>query len=90
VSTAVPTAEEFAALVARVAELEARLAATTTPEYLDTRQAATYLGCTPGRISKLKQRGRLPFIQEAPGCRIHYARNDLNALMTLNRNEPQT
>jgi hypothetical protein len=47
VSASVPTAEEFAALAARVAELEARLAAATTePEspYMTIPEAALYIG----------------------------------------------
>jgi hypothetical protein len=48
-------------------------------EYLDTRQAAARLGISVPALEKLKQRGRLPYTQEAPGHKVWYARRDLDA-----------
>jgi hypothetical protein len=49
------------------------------PDYLDTRQAAAHLRITVPALEKLKQRGRIPFTQEAPGHKVWYARQDLDA-----------
>jgi excisionase family DNA binding protein len=49
------------------------------PEYLDTKQAAARLGLTVPTLEKLKQRGHIPYTQEAPGQKVWYARRDLDA-----------
>jgi excisionase family DNA binding protein len=62
VSASVPTAEEFAALAARVVDLEARLdAETRTPPspYMTIPEAAEYLRCARQRVDDLLSQRRL-------------------------------
>jgi excisionase family DNA binding protein len=62
VSVKVPTAEEFMALAARVAELERRLAATTRESgspYLTVFEAAELLRCSRQRVDDLLSQRRL-------------------------------
>ena len=51
------------------------------PEYLDVPEAARLCSVTPERIRKLLAAGTLPRVQEAPGCRVLVATDDLRALM---------
>jgi excisionase family DNA binding protein len=62
---------------------------TSEPGYLDVRAAAEYLGVAPGRVRKLVGRNAIPYFQEAPGCRVTFARNDLDDWMAGFRVEPR-
>jgi hypothetical protein len=81
VSATVPTAEEFAALVARVEALEAKLAATFSPwpEWMNAETLARYIDTTVPAVHKLAARGQLPVHQEAPGCRLTFKRSEIDA-----------
>jgi hypothetical protein len=59
------------------------------PGYLDTKQAAAHLGLTIPALEKLKQRGRLPYTQEAPGHKVWFARRDLDAWQPNHQPEPK-
>jgi excisionase family DNA binding protein len=79
-SASVPTAEEFAALVARVEELEQRFAApNTTPEWLTVPDAAVYTGLSVAAVRKLIDRLGIDKHQEIKGGRILVRRTDLDA-----------
>jgi excisionase family DNA binding protein len=52
------------------------------PEWMDTRGAAKYLGCTVGRIQKLKARGLIRSHSEGKGYRVNFNRHELDADMT--------
>jgi excisionase family DNA binding protein len=51
------------------------------PAFLSIETAATYLDVSVERVRKLKERREIPFIQEAPGHRVLFARGDLDAWM---------
>jgi excisionase family DNA binding protein len=68
-----------AALAAIAAAVTVTVKHEPEPEYLDTRQAAARLGISVPALEKLKQRGRLPYTQEAPGHKVWFARRDLDA-----------
>jgi excisionase family DNA binding protein len=79
-SVGVPTSEEFAALAARVTELEAWLAAVTTPtqsEFLTIPEAAELMRCKRQRIDDLLSAGRLERVKD--GSRTLIRRTDLIA-----------
>lgn len=80
VSAHVPIAEEFAALAARVTELEARLAATLKQsDWLTIRAAATYLGRSEDAVYKIVERHGIDKHQEIKGGRIMLRRDELDA-----------
>lgn len=58
---------------------------TDVPAYFDTKAAAVYLGCSEQRVRKLIARRKVPFHQEAVGCRITFARHDLDQWMAAQR-----
>jgi hypothetical protein len=82
VSATVPTIEEFQALAARVANLEAQLATTTAPSpWLNLRAASEYLGLSEHATRKFLDRHGLDKHQHIPGGRILIHRDHLdNAL----------
>jgi len=51
------------------------------PEWMSVETAARYLGCSVERIRNLKDDGALDYSQEAKGCRVFFARADLDAYM---------
>jgi excisionase family DNA binding protein len=55
------------------------------PEWMSAETAARYLDITVERIRKLKERGRIPYHQEGPGCRVFFKRTDLDAWMEKHR-----
>jgi hypothetical protein len=66
-------------LAPRIAE---RLAATDGSEpdgWLNSKDAASYLGITPNAVHKLTAERAIPFEQEAPGCKCWFKRSDLDA-----------
>jgi excisionase family DNA binding protein len=75
----VVTIEEFEALAARVAELEARLAEATTARdtgtYMTVQEAAGYLRCSRQRIDDLLSQRRLTRFKD--GSRILVSRSEL-------------
>jgi excisionase family DNA binding protein len=87
VSASVPTSEEFAALAARVTELEARLAADelTTWPWLTVKQAAAYLGLTEHATRKFIDRHHTDKHQHVPGGRILVHRDDLDTALSDGR-----
>ncbi len=48
------------------------------PGWMDVPTAARYLSVTPGRVRKLIAARRLPYSQEAPGCRVLIERRALD------------
>lgn len=46
--------------------------------WLDTKQAAEYLGITPNALHKLTAARAIPFEQEGPGCKCWFKRADLD------------
>ena len=82
-SASVPTAEEFAQLVERVDELEARLAAdeTTSSPWLTVKRAAAYLGLTEYATRKFVDRHNIDKHQHVPGGRILVHRDHLDAAL---------
>jgi hypothetical protein len=80
-----------AALIAQLdddalAELAARLAPfLPRPEpiegdrWLDTRQAAGYLGMTPNALHELTASRAIPFEQDGPGAKCWFRRSELDA-----------
>jgi hypothetical protein len=72
------------AVEALVAELLAAAPEPSTepwPEFLSVPEAARFCSVKPERIRKLLAAGTLARIQEAPGCRVLIATDDLRALM---------
>ena len=82
--------DQVAALAAQVA---ARLAAghppldKSAPEdgWLNTRQAAEYLGLSVHALHKLTAARAVPFEQEGPGCRCWFKRSDLDGWVRAGR-----
>ena len=62
----------------------------TATEYLSVTDAATYLGCTEGRLRKLIEQRRIPFTQDGRGCRVFLSKADLDQFMHDNRNDRRT
>jgi excisionase family DNA binding protein len=82
VSARVPTAEEFVALAARVAELEARLTTAAMQSeslYLTIPEAAKYLGSSRQRVDDLLSQRRLQRVKD--GARTLIRRSDLVAYL---------
>ena len=80
-SAHVPTAEEFAALAERVANLE-RLAASAGPEpspYMTIREAAEFLRCSRQRVDDLLSQRRLT--RHKDGARTLIGRNEIEAYL---------
>ena len=70
----------LAALAERLAPLLAdRLAPNGSPPWLDTKAAAEYLSCSPGRIHDLVQLGKLAPCRD--GRRLLFKRSDLDAYL---------
>jgi excisionase family DNA binding protein len=68
--------EQLAALARQVAEHM------TTPEpdrWLDTREAAAYLGVHLDTLRRLAAERRIPSYQDAPNCKLHFKRSELDA-----------
>jgi excisionase family DNA binding protein len=78
VSAEVVTVEEFEALAARVADLEARIAEPAVSEWLTIRGAAEYLDLSEPAIRKLIDRGRIPKHQHTAGGRIMLRRDEID------------
>lgn len=80
----VPVDLDEAALAAIAATLPAPAA--LWPEWMSAATAARYLDISPERISKLKQRGRIPYHQEGgKGCRVFFSRCELDGWMGTKR-----
>jgi excisionase family DNA binding protein len=58
------------------------------PEYMGVERAAAYLDMTPEALRKLVQRRKIPFSQEGPGCRLSFARADLDEYARRHRIDP--
>jgi excisionase family DNA binding protein len=75
-----------AAIVERLAPMLAELGPSDRwPAFMSAETAAAYLDVSVERIRKLKDRREIPFIQEAPGHRVLFARGDLDAWMASMR-----
>lgn len=86
-SVSVPTADEFQALCERVAELEARLAASAAPSpWLTIPATADYLGLTEHATRKFIDRHGIDKHQHVPGGRILVHRDDLDAHLAHQEN----
>lgn len=75
------------ALADRIAvRVAARLAPTTAgpagaeDPWLDTAAAAEHVGMHRDTLRKLAAQGRIPYEQEAPGCKLYFRRSDLDRL----------
>jgi excisionase family DNA binding protein len=86
VSTAEDHACAFEVLLDHLVELvaervAARLAAPTSAgdEWLDTRDAAEYLGVHRDTVRRLAAERAVPSEQEGPGCKLFFRRSDLDA-----------
>jgi excisionase family DNA binding protein len=55
--------------------------AASWPEWMSVETAARYLDVPAERLRKLKDRREIPFHQEGPGCRVFFARRDLDRWM---------
>jgi excisionase family DNA binding protein len=76
------------AIVERVlARMKAAVDRGDAPEYLSVNDAATYLGCSVGRVRKLIERRRIPVSQDGPRSRIFISRTDLDLFMHDRRKE---
>ena len=51
------------------------------PAFMSIETAASYLDVSVERVRKLKERREIPYIQEAPGHRVLFARRYLDAWM---------
>jgi excisionase family DNA binding protein len=71
------------------AQVRAEIEAASWPEWMSVETAARYLDASPERLRKLVARREIPFHQEAPGCRVFFARRDLDDWMTSCRHEGQ-
>ena len=56
-----------------------RLSAPAADGWLDTADAAAYLGVSRHALHRLTAERRLPFSQGAPGARCYFRRSDLDA-----------
>jgi excisionase family DNA binding protein len=70
-----------------LAELRAEQDANGWPEWMSVETAARYLDVLPERVRKLKDRREIPFHQEGVGCRVFFARRDLDEWMQTFRHE---
>jgi excisionase family DNA binding protein len=68
--------EQLDELAERIAE---RLREPEEDHWLTTREAAEYLRIHPVTLRRLAAERRVPFIQECPGCALHFRRSDLDA-----------
>ena len=55
------------------------------PEWMSVETAAAYLDGSPERLRKLQARRRVPYYQDAPGCRVLFRRSELDAWMSSSR-----
>ena len=51
------------------------------PQWMSADTASRYLDVSVERVRKLIARREIPFVQEAPGCRVFLGRHDLDAWM---------
>ena len=58
------------------------------PEYLNTNDAAAFLGLTPGGMETMRKEGRGPAFIRASGKLVRYRVTDLNNWMAQYRVEP--
>jgi len=61
-----------------LAERLATPTADTSPEWLDSRAAASYLGLHRDTLRKLAAERAIPAEQDGPGCKLFFRRNDLD------------
>ncbi|MFL5900336.1 MAG: helix-turn-helix domain-containing protein [Solirubrobacterales bacterium] len=47
-------------------------------QWLDSGQAADYLGMTKNALHKLTSAREVPFEQDGPGCKLHFRRSELD------------
>lgn len=57
-------------------------------EYLDTKQAATFLGLSPYTLQSWRSRGMGPPHYPVSGTRVHYKKAELEAWMQQRRKVP--
>ena len=50
-----------------------------TAEWLDTREAASYLGVHRDTLRRFASERAIPFEQDGPGCKLFFLRDDLDA-----------
>ena len=55
------------------------------PAWMSIETAARYLDSPVQRLRKLVARREIPYSQEAPGCRVFFARADLDQWMAARR-----
>jgi len=62
-------------------ELRQELASARWPEWMAVETAARYLDVSPERLRKLIARRAVPYCQAGRGCRVLFARRDLDEWM---------
>lgn len=78
------SAEALEAIAARAAELLREQAATTAPQrWLGSKAAASYLGCSVGRLHNLTSAGTIPHHHE--GGRLIFSTRELDDWITSGR-----
>lgn len=78
-----------------LAKIAAAVATDTTttdtwPGWMNVETAARYLDVSPERVRKLVARRQIPYAQEAPGCRVFFARNELDHWMQIQSQTKET
>jgi excisionase family DNA binding protein len=71
------------------AELRAEAHAATWPRWMSVDTLARYIDASPQRIRKLVARRAIPFVQEAPGCRVFFDRQEIDRWMAGSHHEPK-
>lgn len=71
-----------------LAELRLEAGGSAWPGWLSVETAARYLDIPVGRLRKLVARRQIPFAQEGVGCRLSFARRDLDSWMHSFQNDP--
>jgi excisionase family DNA binding protein len=70
---------KFADLVVdRLIERTARAANQHTDDWMDAREAATYLGVHRDTLRKLASERTVPVHQDGPGCKLYFNRGELD------------
>ncbi|HXW59443.1 MAG TPA: helix-turn-helix domain-containing protein [Solirubrobacteraceae bacterium] len=74
------TVERLAAGIAQRLGLPASsISITDSDRWLSSREAAGHLGITLAALHRLTAARRVPFAQDAPGCRCWFRRSELDA-----------
>jgi excisionase family DNA binding protein len=78
------------ALARLASRLKPHLGGLESDRWLTTTEAADYLGLTLGALHRLTAARRVPFVQDGPGCRCWFKRDELDAWRARGATRPQT